>query len=89
MKLKYGKVRSGEYAMVAVEWMDAATGGGNWVDSEIYLTPYRILSVGFLTYEDKDIINLSLSHSFNDKISNTICIPKKYITKIEVLRRQG
>ena len=66
-----------------VDWIDAFSDGGWKKISDLpkHMEPITIQTVGWLIHEDKDYYTYAQNLSNNDKYSDTMSIPKKWIKK--------
>lgn len=73
--------------LVKVTWEDSCT-NNRWRELEDakHDTTVKVVSVGFLVYEDKEYLSVAANYGTNPpQISNTITIPKKTIKKIQTI----
>lgn len=77
----------GDYAMefVYLEWTDSAGSDGSWIDDDLELA--YIKSVGIKVKETKKSITLAQSKDDNTPVKwdNMLIVPKKMITKKQIL----
>lgn len=73
--------------LLHVEWLDAASTDGCWMDiNDVPTRSLRTWTIGFVVNEDDDTITLAQSRNINDSIQATITIPKGMIVKRRILR---
>lgn len=86
--MKTKRVIVDKFDVVLIKWIDAVSCPG-WKDIEEWsIHPYYVNSVGMFLGEDEKHWTLCLNYAwFNDQVSDTVSIPKRMITHVEVLKR--
>jgi hypothetical protein len=72
--------------VVYVEWTDASLYVDGWTASHKDADLLKIDTVGFLLYEDKDVIKVAQSNCAEFKFSAIQSIPKSGVIKIKIIR---
>jgi hypothetical protein len=72
-----------KFSLVEVEWLDSSFNGG-WRSHDTYSTPETCRTVGYLTHKDKDVVNVSMNVSPEQR-GETMAIPKKMVKRIRKL----
>jgi hypothetical protein len=72
--------------IVYVEWIDAALYVDGWTDSHKDADLLKIDTVGFLLYEDKNVLKVAQSNCAEIKFSAIQSIPKHGIIKIKTIK---
>lgn len=71
-----------DYTVVRVEWYDAA-GHDDWRSVNAEWRPFMITTVGFLVYEDDNVValaqNLGEEQEGDQEVSHSMVIPKGWI----------
>ena len=77
-----GMVMKKKYKVYQVTWVDTSSSSA-WRDIKNFKpTLYTINSAGYLIYEDKKVIVLSLAISDDDRSSDRLTIPKGCIVRM-------
>lgn len=80
-----------EYKVYRVEWL-AFTQNTSWVlkedlEEDVLQSDLRIVTIGFLVYENADVMVLSCSNA-SESVSRPLIIPKVAITSIKEISVQ-